>query len=367
MPRYPSLLLNFRVMRNPIALLVNDLHISKDNIAEFNANWDEMISVCDDYDVSDVVIGGDIFTASASQRLPVLLAVKHAIERASAKKLFLTIANGNHDKVSEEAIEGYCHVYEGCNKNVDIVDVYKILEWEDCKFALVVMAYFPENGSFSDKLKELKDDLVNQYKYDLDHVILYIHEGIRGALGDFETPKEVPAEIFNDFHFVLAAHYHNRVELAGTDIMYIGSSRQNNFGEDEDKGYTILYDDGTTKFVKNEVNTRYATLETSIEDIDDDFMQKLADFHDCPPVPYKVRVRVKCTDAQAKVYDKKILLDAGASKVEFITDKSQAVVTQSTSIDEKYDKNGIKKEYQSFCNEKSIDSKLGMKYLDKLQ
>ena len=355
-------------MRNPIALLSNDWHIAKDNIAEFNANWDEMIAVCHKYKIGDVVIGGDMFTASASQRLPVLLAVKHAIQKATSKNLILTIAEGNHCKVDLEAIEGYSHVFEGY-KYVDVVDVYKVLEWEDCKFALVVMSYFPENGSFVEKLEQLKDDLISQYKYDLDHVILYIHEGIRGALGDFETPKEVPAEIFNDFHSVLAAHYHNRVELAGTDIMYIGSSRQNNFGEDIHKGYTILFDDGTTEFVENEVNTRYATLDVAFDDIDDAFLQMIADYHDCNPLScnYKVRVRVKCTDAQAKVYDKKILLDAGASKVEFITDKSQAIVTQSTSIDEKYDKNGIKKEYQTFCSEKNIDSRLGMKYLDKLQ
>lgn len=352
-------------MRSPIALLINDIHVAKDNIAEFNANWDEMLSLCEKYEIEDVVVGGDMFTASASQRLPVLLAVKHAIQKATAKNLYLTIANGNHDFVDEEAIEGYNHLFQGY-KDVEVVDVYKVLEWDGCAFPLVVMSYFPENGSFTKRLTELKDDLVNQYKFNLENVILYIHEGIKGALGSLDIPKEVPAEIFNDFHSVMVAHYHNRVKLDGTDIMYVGSSRQNNFGEDEEKGYTILYDDGTTEFVKNGVNTRYASIDVAIKDIDEAFMKKLADYHDCSPVPYKVRVRIKCTDSQAKAYDKKILLDAGANKVEFKTDKTEIIVTKSTSIDDKYDKNGIKKEYQTFCSEKNIDSKLGMKYLDKI-
>ncbi len=352
-------------MRNPIALLVNDLHISKDNISEFNENWDEMLAVCNRYRITDIVVGGDMFTASASQRLPVLLAVKHALEKAVSENCCLTISEGNHDKVDEESVDGYNHLFD---KYVDVVDVYKVLQWEDCEMALVVMSYFPENGSFSRRLAEMKDDLTNRYNLNLGKVVLYIHEGIHGALGDFETHKEVRAEIFNDFHSVLAAHYHNRVELAGTGIVYIGSSRQNNFGEDVHKGYTVLFDDGSVEFVENEVNTRYATLEVAFDDIDDAFMQKIADFHDCNPLPckYKVRVRIRCTDAQAKVYDKKIMLDAGASKVEFITDKSRAVVVQSTGIDEKYDKNGIKKEYRNFCSEKDIDSELGMIYLDKI-
>ena len=191
----------FKVMKNPIALLSNDWHIVKDNIAEFNANWDEMIAVCKKYDVSDVVIGGDMFTASASQRLPVLLAVKRAIKKATAQKLYLTIANGNHDYIDEEAIEGYCHLYAGVDENLDIVDVYKVLEWEDCKFALVVMSYFPENGSFVERLKALKDDLVNQYKYDLDHVILYIHEGIVGWTGTKDEIMTSTNEKLNSFIF----------------------------------------------------------------------------------------------------------------------------------------------------------------------
>lgn len=45
-------------------------------------------------------------------------------------------------------------------------------------------------------------------------------------------------------------------KIKGTVIEYIGSSRQHNFGEDEDKGYTLLYSDGSYEFIKNHVNIR---------------------------------------------------------------------------------------------------------------
>ena len=67
-----------------------------------------------------------------------------------------------------------------------------------------------------------------------------------------------------------------------------------------------------------------------------------------------------------KLIDKQLLLDAGANKVEFITEKVQAIQAQASGIDEKYDKDGIRKEYLSFCESKDIDSKLGLNYLDKM-
>lgn len=109
------------------------------------------------------------------------------------------------------------------------------------------MAYFPEDGSFTERLQEIIDNELS-----ISHTrqnILYIHEGINGALSQ-PSDKELPAKIFEPFDKILVGHYHNRTKIKNTNIEYIGSSRQHNFGEDEEKGYTILYSDGSHKFVK---------------------------------------------------------------------------------------------------------------------
>ena len=54
-------------MKEAIALLINDIHVSKDNISDFNQNWDEMLAICKREDIADIVIGGDMFTSRASQ------------------------------------------------------------------------------------------------------------------------------------------------------------------------------------------------------------------------------------------------------------------------------------------------------------
>ena len=348
--------------KEALALLINDIHISKDNISDFNLNWDEALMVCQREDISEIVVGGDMFTERASQTLAVLLAVKDALDRAVKKGISVTIAEGNHDLVDREAMEGYNHLWKGM-EYVDVVDAYRILGWEDCDFVLAVMSYFPENGSFLDWMDKMLSDAIVRYgdvvRSERD-IILYIHEGIRGALGNVESEHELPQEPFRDYKVVLCGHYHNRIKLKGTNIQYIGSSRQHNFGEDEEKGYTILYSDGTTEFVKNQVNVRYKTIECKYEDVEE--LNK--HFADDMVSNYKLRAKVHCTEQQAKVFDKQQLHGLGFNKVEIVLDSQVAKEVSAMRIEDKYDKHGIKKEYQNFCNEQEIDSELGIKYLE---
>ena len=340
--------------KEALALLLNDLHVTSDNIVEFGKNWKEALQIAKEHKIKDIIVGGDIFTARASQTLPVLLAVKNALVHATRHEdLNVTIAYGNHDQPNSKSVESYCHLYDTID-GVYVVDTYERINW-DSEVQLCVISYFPENDGF----KEVLDKAIaecERTRYGLENTILYIHEGVHGALGDFDIEKECPQEWFKGFKAVLAGHYHNRVRIKNTNIEYIGSSRQNNFGEDELKGYTILYSDGSYEFVQNEVNTRYRTIEA---DYDDDLQ-----LDDDPR--YKTRLKLSCTDAQAKTVDKDKLIAMGFNKIELKTEKVRAVEVKETELDQRFDKVGIKKEYKRFCNTKEIEPDLGLKYLDKL-
>ena len=76
------------------------------------------------------------------------------------------------------------------------------------------------------------------------------------------------------------------------------------------------------------------------------------------------KVKVKCDDKQAKMLDKQKLIDLGFHKVEVVAASNLPNESAAADIHEKYDKQGIKKEYQNYCNENAIDSRLGIKYLE---
>ena len=343
-------------MKEPIALLITDLHATKDNLAEFKKNWEEALSICEREGIADIIIPGDVFTSRASQTLATLLTVKSAFTEAVRRGIWITIGEGNHDKTDQEAIEGYNHLWVGL-KGIEVVDSHKVLLWEGCDFCVLLMSYFPENGSFLERLEVAVSETLHEYpQFTSSDIILCIHEGVHGALGDFDIPNEIPQEPLLDFKAVLCGHYHNQVEIKGTNIKYIGSSRQGDFGEDEEKGYTILYSDGSLDFIKNEVNTRFQTIVLDAKNADKYSLEV--------DERYKYKVKVKCTEKQAKLFDKQKMIDLGFHKVEVVTQSTQLNETVASDIQEKYDKQGIKKEYQNYCNENSIDSTLGIKYLE---
>lgn len=345
----------------PCLLLLNDIHISKDNIPAFKANWQEAIDICRKMDVKEIAIGGDLFFSRAAQTLDVLLAVHDALLTAAEHGIHVTIAEGNHDKVNQENERGYCHVFDQ-HSNVLVCDEYVSLPLgDDCRFVLHMMGYFPEDGSFCTRLDRLKEEALDPKRLNF----LYIHEGINGALAQ-PNDKELPAKIFEDFDKVFVGHYHNRTIIDKTRIEYIGSSRQHNFGEDEEKGYTVIYTDGSHEFIKNKVNTRYRVIDVAAERAGLHLMDELREID--ADGRYKVKVRVHAPQAAMKSVDKSALLDAGATKVELIADDEEMLEVAASSLFEKFDSHRIRETYEEFCREKQIDDvAIGLEYLSKIE
>lgn len=341
----------------PCALLINDIHASKDNIPEFHANWDEAVDICVKRNIPEIIVGGDLWLSRSSQTLSTLLAVRQAIIKATNSGIDVTLAEGNHDKVDQESLLGYSHIFSEY-PNVYIVDDYTALEYGD-NLTLYIMSYFPEDGSFQKRL----NDIVSNDFDSSRHNVLYIHEGINGALAT-ANDKELPAKIFKDFDSVLVGHYHDRCKIKGTNIEYIGSSRQHNFGEDEEKGYTILFEDGSYEFIKNQVNIRYKIMDLSISDVNSQLLEEITEIKESGK--YKLKARINCDNTEASSIDKQKLIEAGVTKVEIVTERLKIAEVDSHSLDQKFDKNGIKQEYIGFCNGKEISSEMGLKYLDKI-
>lgn len=337
----------------PIALLMNDLHIAKDNIVEFEKNWNEALKICDEYEIKQIFIGGDVFTTRNVQHLSPIMTVMRCLERTTARGIHTTIAFGNHDCPVYGEKDSWCDVL-GYVKGVTIVNDSQIFDLGDR--ALAMVAYFPEDDMMADKLAEL-DKRIQDEGYNYSDIILYLHSGVHGALGNMDIPNEIPQDLLLKYHKVLCGHYHNRTVIGDTNIEYIGSSRAHNFGEDEDKGYTLLYPDGEISFVKNEVNTRYIT-----EDI---MLSNLSEWKRHADVRYKVRLRIHCKAAEADTVNKEELISRGANKIEFVTEKLQAIENSQSEMDERFDNKNLQIEYQSFCKEKDIDSRFGMDYLTK--
>lgn len=339
-------------------LLMNDIHISKDNIPEFKANWNEALAVCEKHDIREIALGGDLFQSRVSQTLDVLLTVHDALLQAAVAGIDITLAEGNHDLIDQEALRGYCHIYDQ-HPCVTVIDDFLTLDNPRWDFVIHMMSYFPENGSFTGRLQALVAGSMVAGKLNY----LYVHQGINGALA---TPAEdeLPTHIFDSFDKVFVGHYHNRSKVDGTEIEYIGSSRQFNFGEDIHKGYTLLFTDGSYEFVQNEANIRYHVIEVAAEKVDVHLFDRIDEIK----VDERYRVKVKVLGKSTDTIDKKQILDAGANKVEIITEDTQVIEAPEAGVLEKFDSARIRQSYEDFCSKRSVeDVSLGLSYLSKIE
>ncbi len=337
----------------PVALLMNDLHIGKENIPQFILNWNEALDICQKKDIQTIAIGGDLFLSRASQTLDILHTIHDCLLRASSSGISVILANGNHDKVNLDSNIGYCHLFSQ-HKTVTIVNTYTTIEvGEEC--LLHIISYFPEDGKFLEVLEQVECDGIVENKKNL----LYIHQGVNGALST-AAEKEVPANIFKEFDWVFAGHYHNRCVVENSNVEFIGSSRQHNFGEDDMKGYTILYNDGSSEFIQNKANIRYRVIDIEEQEIDINLIDQLAELKDTGR--YRTKVRINAINPQN--VDKAKLLEAGASKVEIVVAGPDETEIAASSLFEKFDNSKIKETYKKFCNEREIENvELGLKYL----
>lgn len=219
----------------PIALLINDLHITKDNTLEYERNWNEALRICERYSITKMFVGGDVFTTRSAQSLYPMLMVEQCFHKAVSCGIEVNVAFGNHDCPVCGESHNWLDLYS------DIVNVGKTwLFYETGEKVLAMCSYYPEETMMPDLLKEL-DEWLDEHGYSYSDAIVYLHSGVHGALGDFDVPNEIPQNLLTKYFRVLCAHYHNRTTIKDTNIEYIGSSRAHNFGEDDQKGYTLLY------------------------------------------------------------------------------------------------------------------------------
>lgn len=333
----------------PVALLMNDLHINKDNIIEYIKNWDEALSICKEYSITKIFIGGDVFTTRSAQTLHPMLAVNSCFRKALKQDIDVYVAFGNHDCPVYDEQENWLDLYS------DMVEVgHTWTYFETTDKVLAMCSYYSEEATMPILLKEL-DDWIEQHHYSYSDVVVYLHSGVHGALGDFDVPNEIPQELLTKYFRVLCAHYHNRTTIKGTNIEYIGSSRAHNFGEDDQKGYTLFYPNGETLFIQNQVNTRYVTDDVDIEELKG-WKKSYSD-------QYKVRLRIHCKSSEVETIDRDELLGRGADKIEFVTEKIQSVKVEQSKIEEAFDNKSLQIEYKAFSKSKGIDSRFGINYL----
>lgn len=236
-----------KIVSKPIAVLITDIHFTLPTLERAAAAFLKAQFKAKILNVPLVVLGDTldakrIIAAECANKLIELLSVKDAPDT-----IFLV---GNHDKINEKSKD---HALNFLKPYATVVD-----SPAEGFLSGVEALLIPYQHDISVIEAMLKDD-----NYRKPSLIL-MHQGVMGSeAGHYIQDKSAcPKEWFEDFR-VVSGHYHKKQDIkcgrprkGGVGLFtYLGNPYTLNFGEanDPDKGYHILYDDGSLELVPLEL------------------------------------------------------------------------------------------------------------------
>lgn len=366
-----------RIDRKPIKILVTDTHCDKDNLEDVEDIFDQAFDLADSLGIKKINHLGDIFTNRTGQTLKILLSFLKIAKKAEERQIKIEMIAGNHDKTNLESEESYLDLFHNINPFVEVITKYKVdfqPEGVHCH-----IPYFKENTKYLEVLEELlSDGELNERLQDLhlDHVdmpvYLYTHIAVNGVKnnGGDKVENDLKYSLFKPFAKVFIGHYHNSCRV-GKNIFYIGSGKPKDFGEDDKKGFTIVYSDGHheqiqakfKKFVKVRIDLATTDRKSVLK-----LLEQYKDSED------NVRFIFEGNTEQFAQYEKDFILIKKSGIDLKREDKNvlKAMEAATTGGAIKFNYKLIKRYFMEFCvqNKEHITSErrsIGLKYIELLK
>lgn len=233
-------------MSKPIAVLISDIHYSLKTLEVADAATRQSVTKANELQVP-LIVAGDTHDTKANLRAECMNAMIETFAMADSQPWILI---GNHDKINEKGIENALYFLSGLGVILDKPQFHHTLN-----INFIPYQHDPE-----------------VFKTLLAHnCINIVHQGLVGA-NSGEYIQDKSAVNIKDMagYRVISGHYHNRQTLKLSNNGqwdYIGNPYTLNFAEANDlkKGYQILFEDGSLKFVPT--NLRKHVVYTGLGDV----------------------------------------------------------------------------------------------------
>lgn len=328
-----------------IGVLVNDIHLDKNNGDLVKDIFKQLMSVCEEYDTHRIFCGGDVFTNRSGQPLQCLTDWKEILEILTKKGFEFHVIPGNHDKTDSNSERSYLDIFgDKC------VCLYRNIGYIICENCLVGFIPYFQDEKWLEKFEELDKKKSKQTR------ILITHMGFDGVVNNdgSRVSSIIKPSMFKNWTKVLIGHYHNASKLAD-NVIYTGSAYQNNYGENiTDKGFTVVFSDGSLKFVPSKF-PKY--IKEVINADDKETLMNLLEKYEGEEYDHiRFVFRGKKTDCQ-KINISEIQGRYGIDcKFESTEEVEAMEISESDSV-LSYDKKTINKDFMKFCSDNKIGGK----------
>lgn len=331
-------------------VILTDLHLKADNLRVVKSVFEQALQYCEEKKIKRILCLGDIFDSRKSQTLEILKdGFMDILDMFTSYGITLISIPGNHDKTSYHLHDSFLHIYRH-HPNFVLIEDYYVFEEGDSLYHFLPF--------FSDE-KYLELLRMNQHSISKTKKnILFTHIGITGAtMNNGMKIEGISVSEFSNYDKVIVGHYHDEQYFSGT-ICYIGASLQHNFGENPKKGLTTL-----EKLKLETIQLkfpRYHKLETNVENLTQDRIDLI--LKEKEETGDNIKIVLTGPKEKIDVFNKKSLLLAG------LTVEKKCDIIEKDEIKERVEPLNpvtLTSGFKKFCEERTLDEKTGIKYLEK--
>jgi exonuclease SbcD len=348
-------------MKKPIALISNDWHLEPTNTALVIAIIKDMIQQALDLKITEIFVLGDIFDDRKSQRQIVLNAFRTILNMFEESGLNVSFITGNHDRSDYTSNESFLSPFH--SDKIPMIDDFCIIEDDNHIYKLA--PFFNEN-IWIKKFEEFALPLSNSKTRGDKKKILLTHVGFQGSINNDGSIVNTPIKptLFKDYDLVLSGHYHNQQQVA-PNVYHLPSLYQRNYGEDDDKGFTILYDDLSFELIKSQFD-RFEKVVIDLDTISKkDLEEKTRDFSAIAANGHHVRFEFRGTEKKVKAIKKEIFTSNGIDVKTKIKEIEEVDIQFNDEV-KKLDIQSLYDKFTNFCEKEDLDLEIGQKYLSKV-
>lgn len=336
-----------------VAAIITDTHLSEKTSTTVGYIFTQLISRMKEEEVSKLYHAGDWFNSRKGQSLQVLKQTKEIIESLKASGIETFIIPGNHDKVDLDSEDSFLDIFDEYGFNVvknHTIDYFG--EVETGMLAVFMLPYFKETSQYPERLENLTG--LGLSKNDKRPKVLITHVAVNGVKNNdgSEVVSELKEKAFKVFDHVYVGHYHNRSKVG--HIEYIGSAYQANFGEDDQKGFSWLYSDGTIEFEKLKF-PEFIKLNINVDSMNkEDSYKELLQIQKENPES-NIRVSIIGDPSKLKAFSKNKLNEMGVQ----VTMIDQQIEDNKQTCEQVnvFDKSSVMSTFDKFSDEKQLEEK----------
>lgn len=342
----------------PLAILSTDWHLKEQNIEQIKALAKQKCDLALKLGVKNLFILGDVFDSRPGQKASVLKAFSDILIQFAEHELKVFAIPGNHDKQSYFSDESYLDVY---SKHKNFVVIHKMggVPFKDHGINFYMLPYY-KPVEWINKLIELEEYVFTPEKPE-GKCVLLSHQAINGSVNNDGTKvvNDISVNDFSNWDLVLLGHYHDR-QQPGHNIHHIPSIQQNNFGEDEDKGFTVFYSDLSFELVKSDF-VPYQTVDIDLDTVTIKKLDELVGKIDSECK--NVRLNFIASSKTAKSLSREKYSALGFDVRITLREVEDDIVYADKEVKE-YDAQSIKDEFKQFCEERQYDFETGVSFLN---